>query len=71
VAEIKRKVHKARHEALRQANKTLIKLYWEIGKGILEKQEKYGWGNSIVEKLSTGEMIMTGSMSVFMDLLME
>jgi len=52
VAEIKKKVYKARHEALRQANKHMIKLYWEIGKGILERQEKYGWGKSIVEQLS-------------------
>jgi len=52
VAEIKKKVYKARHEALRQANKHMIKLYWEIGKGILERQEKYGWGKSIAEQLS-------------------
>jgi hypothetical protein len=26
--------------------------YWDIGRGILEKQERLGWGESVVEKLS-------------------
>jgi len=33
-------------------NKTLLELYWEIGKSIIEKQKEYGWGKSIVETLS-------------------
>jgi predicted nuclease of restriction endonuclease-like (RecB) superfamily len=52
VAEIKQKVYQSRYEALRLANKTMISLYWEIGKSILEKQEKYSWGKSVVEKLA-------------------
>jgi hypothetical protein len=30
----------------------LIQLYWGIGKLIVEKQERSGWGKSVVEKLS-------------------
>lgn len=30
----------------------MIQLYWEIGKGIVVRQEKYGWGRNIVEKLA-------------------
>lgn len=33
-------------------NKELISLYWEIGKGIVEKQEQLGWGKAVVERLS-------------------
>ncbi|MCK4244359.1 MAG: DUF1016 family protein, partial [Candidatus Omnitrophica bacterium] len=50
--EIKEKIVSARIIAYRGLNRGLIKLYWEIGKRIAEKQEKFGWGKSIVEKLS-------------------
>jgi len=52
VEEIKEKVYQAQYEALKSVNKELIKLYWEIGESIIEKQEQYGWGKSIVENLS-------------------
>jgi len=50
--EIKDKIIKARITAYKNLNKELINLYWDIGKSIVEKQKKYGWGKSIVEKLS-------------------
>lgn len=50
--DIKEKIHQAQYEALRQVNKTLLSLYWEIGKSIVEKQQEHGWGKSIVETLS-------------------
>jgi predicted nuclease of restriction endonuclease-like (RecB) superfamily len=37
------------------ANRQLIDLYWSIGQSIVEKQEAFGWGKSVVEKLS-GEL---------------
>lgn len=42
----------AQYEAMKQVNKSLLTLYWEIGKSIVEKQNEYGWGKSIVETLS-------------------
>ena len=30
-------------------NKELIQLYWDIGKSIVTKQDRLGWGKSIVE----------------------
>lgn len=50
--EIKEKVYKAQYQALKAVNKELINLYWEIGKSILEKQQSYKWGKSVVENLS-------------------
>lgn len=50
--EIKEKIVFARITAYRGLNRGLIKLYWEIGKNIVERQERFGWGKSIVEKLS-------------------
>lgn len=52
VADIKTKIREAQYEALRAVNRELIDLYWSIGKSIVEKQEAYGWGKSVVEKLS-------------------
>lgn len=52
INEIKEKIYQAQYQALKQVNKELIQLYWEIGQSIVEKQEQYGWGKSIVENLS-------------------
>jgi predicted nuclease of restriction endonuclease-like (RecB) superfamily len=51
-SEIKNRIVKARYEAYRSVNKELILLYWDIGKGIVEKQERLGWGEAVVEQLS-------------------
>ncbi len=50
--EIKEKIISARVSAYHKLNRELIKLYWEIGKNIVERQEKFGWGRSVVERLS-------------------
>lgn len=52
LSEIKEKIHQAQYEALKQVNKSLLTLYWEIGKSIVEKQKQHGWGKSVVETLS-------------------
>ena len=50
--EIKGKILKAQYKALKAVNFELIKLNWDIGKSIVEKQEELGWGKSVVETLS-------------------
>lgn len=55
VVEIKQKILTSQYEALKVVNKELIKLYWEIGKSIIEKQEVFGWGKSVVQNLA-GEL---------------
>jgi len=52
IGEIKQKITDAQYNALRAVNKELIGLYWDIGKSIVEKQEQFGWGKSIVKNLS-------------------
>jgi len=37
---------------VRQVNRALIELYWEIGRQIVESQAEHGWGKSTVEELS-------------------
>jgi len=50
--EIKSRIVTARIKAIRSANKELIRLYWDIGKSIVGRQEKYKWGDAVVEKLA-------------------
>jgi len=52
LAEIKEKVYQSQYEAMKQVNKALIKLYWDIGRSIVERQQKHKWGKSIVEALA-------------------
>jgi predicted nuclease of restriction endonuclease-like (RecB) superfamily len=52
LTEIKDRIRKAQYEALKSVNKELINLYWDIGRMIVERQEKYKWGKSVVENLA-------------------
>lgn len=51
INEIKRKVREAQYTALKAVNEQLIRLYWDIGKSISEKQAK-NWGKAVVPTLS-------------------
>ena len=42
ITSIKEKIRLAQYEALKEVNTQLIKLYWEIGKDISERQGKAG-----------------------------
>ena len=52
LAEIKNRIRAAQYKALKAANQEMISLYWDIGRTIHTKQNKYGWGKSIVLNLS-------------------
>ncbi|MDM8551601.1 PDDEXK nuclease domain-containing protein [Desulfobacterales bacterium HSG2] len=52
LAEIKERVRSAQYNALRVVNKELVGLYWDIGKMIVYRQEKQGWGKSVVKYLA-------------------
>jgi predicted nuclease of restriction endonuclease-like (RecB) superfamily len=50
--DIKQRIRSAQYEALKAVNEEMISLYWDIGKMIVERQKKYGWGKAIVETLA-------------------
>ena len=50
--EIKERIYKAQYDALKAVNKELINLYWDIGRSIVAKHGKLGWGKAIVETLA-------------------
>jgi predicted nuclease of restriction endonuclease-like (RecB) superfamily len=52
IEQLKARVLSARLSAARAVNSDLIRLYWEIGRGIVEKQQVLGWGESVVEMVS-------------------
>ncbi len=50
--QILQEIGRARIETARTMNKGLITLYQNIGKIIVERQEQFGWGKSVVEQLA-------------------
>ncbi len=52
LSEIKSRIVTARIQAFRAVNKELIQLYWDVGRIIVIRQEKHGWGQSVVERLA-------------------
>lgn len=49
---LKDRVRAAQVRAAVSVNRELILLYWEIGRDILTRQEKLGWGAKVIDQLS-------------------
>jgi predicted nuclease of restriction endonuclease-like (RecB) superfamily len=49
---LKLRIQQAQLKAALAVNRELILLYWQIGRDILERQERAGWGARIVERLA-------------------
>ncbi len=49
---IKKRVKDAQIKAVLSANKELVRLYWDVGKTILERQNEYGWGAKIIDQIA-------------------
>jgi predicted nuclease of restriction endonuclease-like (RecB) superfamily len=52
LASIKSRVVAARQRAALAANAELVRLYWQIGRDILERQAQQGWGSKVIERLA-------------------
>jgi predicted nuclease of restriction endonuclease-like (RecB) superfamily len=52
LSELKTTVRTARAHAIQQVNRSLILMYWELGRQIVASQEEHGWGKSVVDQLS-------------------
>ncbi len=50
--EVKNSIREAQITTGKYVNRSMIALYWHIGQMITERQEKEGWGKSVVERLS-------------------
>jgi len=49
---IKSRIQQAQLQAVLAVNRELILLYWQIGRGILERQQHQGWGAKVIDHLS-------------------
>jgi predicted nuclease of restriction endonuclease-like (RecB) superfamily len=50
--ELKTRIHAAQQRAALAVNRELVLLYWQIGRDILERQAKQGWGAKVIERLA-------------------
>lgn len=50
--DLKTRIRAARTRAALAANRELVLLYWQIGRDILERQEREGWGAKVIERLA-------------------
>jgi predicted nuclease of restriction endonuclease-like (RecB) superfamily len=53
LASLKSRIQGARHRALLSANAEQIHLYHDIGRDILERQSRQGWGAKVIDQLSS------------------
>jgi predicted nuclease of restriction endonuclease-like (RecB) superfamily len=52
LAEVKAWIAAARTRAVLAVNSELIRLYWEIGHEILEREQREGWGAKVINRLA-------------------
>jgi predicted nuclease of restriction endonuclease-like (RecB) superfamily len=50
--ELKERIQAERLSVTLAANSAMVLLYWDIGKTILERQQKQGWGAKVIDRLS-------------------
>lgn len=49
---IKKEIQNQRLKVVLNANSSMICLYWNIGKAILQKQEEEGWGAKVIDRMA-------------------
>lgn len=52
VDDLKQKIASARYRASLSINRELVILYWSLGRDILDRQEREGWGAKVIDRLA-------------------
>lgn len=52
LADLKTRIQRAQQRASLAINCELVMLYWQIGRDILDRQNREGWGAKVIERLS-------------------
>lgn len=52
LTELKSRIHTAQQRAALAVNRELVLLYWQIGRDILARQGREGWGAKVIERLA-------------------
>jgi hypothetical protein len=50
--ELKTRIQQTRIRTVLTANAAVIKLYWDLGRTILDRQVREGWGAKVIDRLS-------------------
>src|SRR5712691_4901174 len=50
--DIKQRIQQGRLQTVLAANSTMVLLYWDIGRAILERQGQEGWGAKVIDRLA-------------------
>lgn len=53
LTELKQRIREERLRVVLAANAAMVLLYWDIGRAILERQQREGWGAKVIDRLST------------------
>jgi predicted nuclease of restriction endonuclease-like (RecB) superfamily len=53
LADLKQRIQQERLRTVMAANAAMVLLYWDIGRTILERQDREGWGARVIDRLST------------------
>ena len=51
LGDLKERIHAAQARAALSVNRELITLYWQIGRLIVARQEEYGWGTQVIDRI--------------------
>jgi predicted nuclease of restriction endonuclease-like (RecB) superfamily len=52
LGDLKQRIHAERLRVVLASNAAMVLLYWEIGRRVLEKQTRQGWGAKIIDRLA-------------------
>jgi predicted nuclease of restriction endonuclease-like (RecB) superfamily len=52
LCQVKSRIRQAQTKAILSANAEMIRLYWDIGRLVLHRQETKGWGTSVIPRLA-------------------
>lgn len=52
LADLKGRTHAAQQRATLAVNRELVQLYWQIGRDILQRQARQGWGAKVIDRLA-------------------
>lgn len=52
LTDLKGRIHAAQQRATLAVNHELVQLYWQIGRDILQRQAKQGWGAKVIDRLA-------------------
>ena len=52
LTDVKARIQAAQQRAALAVNRELLAFYWRLGRDILERQQRHGWGAGIVDKIA-------------------